>query len=216
MIDFSSVAEVPRSEPFAPVIPIRPGMGLVPVIPRRISTSRATALSELITRYGVRRKLVRGNILFSKGDRARFWYFLEAGTLVLDPPETAPSNSSTTLRRGEFFSLSAGDERIATCRALDDATVICIDLREVESMAARNASFGEFLRKAVSRELDWLAAQAAIASSLRCQNGHRPIDNYEPARVDSPRMRHALSARARMLRAQEVIADMVGPLPPRR
>ena len=216
MIEFSGVAEVPRSETFAPVIPIRPATGLFPVVPRRTSTSRATALGELITRCGVRRKLVRGSILFAKGDRARFWYFLEAGTLVLDPPEMAPSNSSTTLHRGEFFSMSAGDERTATCRALGDATVICIDVREVEAMAGRNASFREFTRKAVARELDWLAAQAAIANSLRSQDEHRSIENREPAPVDSGRMRRALLARARMLRAQEVIADMVGPLPPRR
>ena len=86
---------------------------------------------------GKRRTLAQGQTLFGKGDEAPNLYIVESGVLLVEGPASPSSaHEPRILRIGEVFSLDGGGTHVASCDALTDAVVICVDGTSVERLAA--------------------------------------------------------------------------------
>jgi CRP/FNR family transcriptional regulator len=83
--------------------------------------------------------LAQGQTLLGKGDEARNFYVVESGVLLLEHPASPSSvHQPRILSIGEVFSLDGDGTYIASCEALTDAAVICVDGTSVERLAARD------------------------------------------------------------------------------
>ena len=74
-----------------------------------------------------------------KGDEAPNFYVVESGVLLVEGP-ASPSSAyePRILSIGEVFSLDSGGTHVASCEALSDAVVICVDQTSVERLTARD------------------------------------------------------------------------------
>jgi hypothetical protein len=74
-----------------------------------------------------------------KGDEAPNFYVVESGVLLVEGP-ASPSSAyePRILSIGEVFSLDSGGTHVASCEALSDAVVICVDQTSVERVTARD------------------------------------------------------------------------------
>jgi hypothetical protein len=87
---------------------------------------------------GKRRTLAQGQTLLGKGDEARNFYVVESGVLLVEGPASLSSaHEPRILSIGEVFSLDGGGTHVASCEALSDAVVICVDGTSVERLTAR-------------------------------------------------------------------------------
>jgi len=88
---------------------------------------------------GKRRTLAQGQTLLGKGDEARNFYVVESGVLLVEGPASPSSaHEPRILSIGEVFSLDGGGTHVASCEALSDAVVICVDQTSVERLTMRD------------------------------------------------------------------------------
>ncbi len=101
---------------------------------------------------GKRRTLAQGQTLLGKGDEARNIYVVESGVLLVEG-QASPSSAHQPriLSTGDVFSLDEGGSHVASCEALTDAVVICVDGISAECLLARDEAAA---RRQASRALD--------------------------------------------------------------
>jgi CRP-like cAMP-binding protein len=103
---------------------------------------------------GVRRRVHAGAFLFLPGDRARYWYFLEAGCLrVFAPGADQRGSPAPLLGPASFFSFGSGGHHELVCEAIEASTVVCFDRRKVEGLAHHDPALVRLLENAARYEL---------------------------------------------------------------
>jgi len=83
--------------------------------------------------------LAQGQSLLGKTDEAPIVYVVASGILLVEGPASPSSaHEPRILSTGDVFSLDEGRTHVASCEALTDAVVICVDGTSVERLAARD------------------------------------------------------------------------------
>ena len=81
--------------------------------------------------------LAQGQTLLGKSDEAPNMYVVESGILLVDGPASPSSaHEPRILSIGDVFSLDEDGTNFASCEALTDAVVVCVDGTPVERLAA--------------------------------------------------------------------------------
>jgi len=113
------------------------------------------SLHRLMKVWGMRRHVRASEPLFLHGDDARYWYFLEAGSLrIFAPGADGVGSRAPLLRPAAFFSFGSGGRHELVCRAVEASTVICFDRRQVESQARHDHALEELLKDTARWELE--------------------------------------------------------------
>ena len=113
------------------------------------------SLHRLMKAWGMRRHVRASEPLFLPGDDARYWYFLEAGSLwIFAPGAEGIGSRAPLLSPDAFFSFGSGGRHELVCRAVEASTVICFDRRQVESQARHDHALEELLKDTARWELE--------------------------------------------------------------
>jgi CRP-like cAMP-binding protein len=103
----------------------------------------------------MRRRVQASEPLFLPGDDTRYWYFLEAGCLrVFAPGGEGRGSLAPLLGPGMFFSFGSGGSHELVCKAAEPSMVICLDRRQVASLARYDRTVAELLKDAARWELE--------------------------------------------------------------
>jgi CRP-like cAMP-binding protein len=157
----------------------------------RASADKSTCLSlrELIEMCGVRRRVHASEPLFLPGDAARYWYFLEAGSMRVFHPEAEGRSTLVALvGPGKFFSFGSGGRYELACEAIEASAVICLDRRKVDRLAHHDLTLAELLKIAARGELELALLSATGAANRRLErvarrraemDERRPWHNHE-------------------------------------
>jgi CRP-like cAMP-binding protein len=145
--------------------------------------SNPRSLRRLIKAYGMRRRVHASEPLFLPGDDTRYWYFLEVGCLLVSAPGAERRGSLAVLGAGTFFSFGGGGRHELVCKAVEASTVICLDRRQVESLARHDHALQKLLRDAAGWELELTLRRA----SERAVRSRAKMTERRPRRVhDNP------------------------------
>ena len=108
----------------------------------------------LFARFG--REYKAGDVLFREGDGGEEMFVIQSGTVQITKFVGGEDRPLATLGRGEFLGEMAilnGKPRTATAVVLEDARVLVIDAKTLETMIAKNTEIAMRLIKKLSRRL---------------------------------------------------------------
>jgi CRP/FNR family transcriptional regulator, cyclic AMP receptor protein len=108
----------------------------------------------LFARFG--RECKAGDVLFREGDGGEEMFVIQSGTVQITKFVGGEERPLATLGRGEFLGEMAilnGKPRSATAVVLEDARVLVIDAKTLETMIAKNTEIAMRLIKKLSRRL---------------------------------------------------------------
>ncbi len=109
----------------------------------------------LFARFG--REYPAGDVLFHEGEGGEEMFVLQSGTVQISKKVGGDERPLAVLGRGEFLGEMAilnGKPRTATATVLQDARVLVIDAKTLETMIAKNTEIAMRLIKKLARRLD--------------------------------------------------------------
>src|SRR6266567_7373913 len=109
----------------------------------------------LFARFG--REYKAGDVLFREGDGGEEMFVIQSGAVQITKFVGGDERPLATLGRGEFLGEMAilnGKPRTATAVVLEDARVLVIDGKTLETMIAKNTEIAMRLIKKLARRLD--------------------------------------------------------------
>src|ERR1700733_4933201 len=109
----------------------------------------------LFARFG--REYRAGEVLFREGESGEEMFVIQSGTVQITKHASGEERPLATLGRGEFLGEMAilnGKPRTATAIVLEDARVLVIDAKTLETMISKNPEIALRLIKKLARRLD--------------------------------------------------------------
>ncbi len=120
----------------------------------------APRIGALAFELGARRRLRRGEMLFSAGDAVRHLFIVESGRLAIGNA----AGVLAELGAGETLLLECGGVRALDCEAEDATTVLALERRLVDRWSAADPELAAEIARLHAAELKLMLA--AISSSL--------------------------------------------------
>jgi CRP/FNR family cyclic AMP-dependent transcriptional regulator len=109
----------------------------------------------LFARFG--REYRAGDVLFREGEGGAEMFVLQSGSVQISKSVGGDERTLAVLGRGEFLGEMAilnGKPRTATATVTEDARVLVIDAKTLETMIAKNTEIAMRLIKKLARRLD--------------------------------------------------------------
>jgi thioredoxin reductase (NADPH) len=106
---------------------------------------------ERIGRYGTRRRVQKGEILFDQGSQRIHFHFVLAGTLEMVRPHDGSEDAITILHPGEFTgetTLLAGRRSLVRARAGEDGEVLVLEADALRTLVQTDSALSELIMRA--------------------------------------------------------------------
>jgi hypothetical protein len=147
---------------------------------RKVARGRGGTMDfDIIRRYGTRRRVAAGTVLFRKGDAVDRIYLLSHGRVRIEEMGIE-INSGEIFGEIAFFTEAA--TRTATARALDDIEIHDLDETQFLRLQFEDPGFGLAVMRTVTRRLMELGAAPARALAGRGDDGgDAPVVPATPA-----------------------------------
>lgn len=110
-------------------------------------------LWRIMRRFGLRRCLPAGALLFSPGDRARHLFFVESGMLDVFRPDEPDGLPVASFYPGACFTFDFGGFHVGTCEAREDSKVIGLPIERLRQLSQSETEVRLLLRQSHAFEL---------------------------------------------------------------
>ena len=110
-------------------------------------------LWRIMRRFGLRRCLPAGALLFSPGDRARHLFFVESGLLDVFRPDEPEGLPVASFYPGACFTFDFGGFHVGSCEAREASNVIGLPLERLRELSLAETELRLLMRQSHAFEL---------------------------------------------------------------